>query len=71
MPHFLRVFLYVYYLMTSQLRNACMQGSKVRRKEPLPDIDLPTTSVKTILYKLASEVKDVELDEVCNCYLVG
>jgi len=53
-----------YCISKSEKLQLNKSGSKVRRKEPLPDIDLPTTSVKTILYKLASEVKDVELDEL-------
>lgn len=39
-------------------------GTKVRRREALPDVDLPTTSVKTILYKLPNDVADVDINEL-------
>lgn len=39
-------------------------GTKLRRKEPLPDIDLPTTSIKTVLYKLGDGQEEPSVDKV-------
>lgn len=44
------------------------QGTKLRRKEPLPEIDLPTTSIKTILYKLGDQEKEPTLDKVVKIF---
>jgi len=43
------------------------QGTKVRRKEPLPEIDLPITSIRTLLYKLSEELESLTVDKVCCC----
>ena len=39
-------------------------GTKVRRKDQLPHIDLPTTSIKTILAKVPTEETNMTVDEV-------
>ncbi|XP_039252050.2 la-related protein 6-like [Styela clava] len=39
-------------------------GTKLRRKEPLPEIDLPTTSIRTILYKLGDSQEEPSVDQV-------
>ena len=42
------------------------QGTKVRRLELLPDIDVPTTSIKTILFKPEENTEDLSLDDVSS-----
>ena len=39
-------------------------GTKVKRKDQLPHIDLPTTSIKTILAKVPTEEVNMTVDEV-------
>lgn len=39
-------------------------GTKVKRKDQLPHIDLPTTSIKTILAKVPSDEVNMTVDEV-------
>jgi len=39
-------------------------GTKVRRLELLPDIDVPTTSIKTILFKPEENTEDLSLDDL-------
>lgn len=39
-------------------------GTKLRRREPLPEIDLPTTSIRTILYKLGEGQEEPSVDKV-------
>nr|CAB3263389.1 la-related protein 6 [Phallusia mammillata] len=41
-----------YCIVKSKTLELNRPGTKVRRREPLPEIDLPTTSIKTLLYKL-------------------
>lgn len=41
-------------------------GTKVRRKDALPDVDLPTTSVKTILYKLGNDTEEVAINQLSD-----
>uniref|UniRef100_H2ZQW1 HTH La-type RNA-binding domain-containing protein n=1 Tax=Ciona savignyi TaxID=51511 RepID=H2ZQW1_CIOSA len=53
-----------YSLSKSQFLELNKSGTKVRRKEPLPDIDLPTSSIRTLLYKLPDDVGDPTIDGV-------
>ncbi|XP_076818071.1 la-related protein 6-like isoform X2 [Clavelina lepadiformis] len=39
-------------------------GTKVRRKDPLPEIDLPTTSIRTLLYKLPDDANDPTINRM-------
>jgi len=39
-------------------------GTKVKRKDQLPQIDLPTTSIRTILAKVPPEEINMTVDQV-------
>lgn len=45
------------------------QGTKVRRKNPIPQIDLPTTSIKTLLVKLPDMI-DENSNNAPDCYTI-
>nr|XP_002130806.2 la-related protein 6 isoform X1 [Ciona intestinalis] len=53
-----------YCLSQSKVLELNKSGTKVRRKEPLPDIDLPTSSIKTLLYKLPDGMEEPTIDGV-------
>ena len=45
-------------------------GTKVKRKDQLPQIDLPTTSIRTILAKVPPEEINMTVDQVKVMILV-
>uniref|UniRef100_F6TNT4 La-related protein 6 n=1 Tax=Ciona intestinalis TaxID=7719 RepID=F6TNT4_CIOIN len=55
-----------YCLSQSKVLELNKSGTKVRRKEPLPDIDLPTSSIKTLLYKLPDGMEEPTIDGVSS-----
>lgn len=53
-----------YSVLNSEKLEINRIGTKLKRKVALPEIDLPTTSIKTILYKLGDSKEDPSLDQV-------
>lgn len=53
-----------YCVLKSNKLELNKSGTKVRRKEPIPDIDLPTTSIKTLLYKIPDSCLDPTIESI-------
>lgn len=53
-----------YCVMKSTKLELNKSGTKVRRREAVPNIDMPTTSIKTLLYKLPDACVDPTIESI-------